>query len=168
MESSEGSYSAMFSALNHDVRRRILLLLAERDMSFTELYETIGVSSSHLNYHLVVLDGLVTKRGASYRLSTTGSAAVAMFKKPESPAFERPPLSILYKYVAVALLLLFTTLMNFLLTQYEISFEVIKGSLYDTLTFMIFATFPAFFMCFAREYWLLPIDVNPRRISSHY
>lgn len=54
-------------------------------MSFTSLYESLGVSSSHLTYHLDALGELVSKNDAKYRLSVFGQAACDMMNDVENP-----------------------------------------------------------------------------------
>jgi DNA-binding transcriptional ArsR family regulator len=83
-DSEEEIYSIMFSSLKHPVRRKILRMLAERSMSFSELLEALGVSSSHLTYHLENLGELVSKADdGRYRLSTFGEASVSTMRVVE-------------------------------------------------------------------------------------
>ena len=51
-DSEEEIYSTMFSSLKHPARRKILRMLAEKQMTFSQMLEALGVSSSHLTYHL--------------------------------------------------------------------------------------------------------------------
>lgn len=60
-------------------------MLSEGQKSFTNLYETLEITSSHLNYHLESLGELVTKDDGVYRLSVFGKAAVEMMQNIESP-----------------------------------------------------------------------------------
>ena len=60
-------------------------MLSEGHMSFTSLYESLGVSSSHLTYHLDSLGELVSKNDAKYRLSVFGRAAYDMMNNVENP-----------------------------------------------------------------------------------
>jgi DNA-binding transcriptional ArsR family regulator len=70
-DSNEEIYSIMFSSLKHPARRKILRMLSERSMTFSQLLEELGVSSSHLTYHLENLGELVTKtENGKYKLST--------------------------------------------------------------------------------------------------
>lgn len=81
----EALYTTMFNALRHDARRKILFLLSRGDRSFTNLYETLGISSSHLTYHLEALDGLICKSQSAYTLSSYGRTAVDIMNKVEHP-----------------------------------------------------------------------------------
>ncbi len=87
-DSEEEIYSTMFSSLRHPARRKILRMLSEKPMSFSQMLEELGVSSSHLTYHLESLGELVSKTdGGEYRLSTFGAASVdTMRVVEEAPA----------------------------------------------------------------------------------
>jgi len=84
----EEIYSIMFSSLKHPARRKILRMLADRSMTFSQMLDALGVSSSHLTYHLENLGELVSKaENGEYRLSTFGSASVDTMKiVEEAPA----------------------------------------------------------------------------------
>jgi DNA-binding transcriptional ArsR family regulator len=84
-ESSEDEiYSTMFSSLKHPVRRKILRMLANKPMTFMEMVDELGVSSSHLTYHLESLGELVSKLDSGqYKLSTFGVATVGAMKGVE-------------------------------------------------------------------------------------
>lgn len=84
-EYREAVYTTMFNALRHDARRKILFLLSRGDRSFTDLYETLDISSSHLTYHLEALDGLIYKSHSAYTLSSHGKTALDIMNRVESP-----------------------------------------------------------------------------------
>ncbi|PVX26318.1 MAG: hypothetical protein CW691_01745 [Candidatus Bathyarchaeum sp.] len=74
----------MFTSLKHPARRKILRMLAEKPKNFSRILEELGISSSHLTYHLENLGELVTKMDdGKYRLSTFGQAAVLTMKGVE-------------------------------------------------------------------------------------
>ena len=79
-------YDAIFAALKHPLRRRILLLLDEKgEISFTDIQKAMGVEDTGLmSYHLKELELLVSQstRGR-YRLSEIGKTSVALLKKVE-------------------------------------------------------------------------------------
>ena len=87
-DSEEAIYSTMFSSLRHPARRKILRMLSEKPMSFSRMLEELGISSSHLTYHLENLGELVSKaETGEYRLSTFGAAAVDTMRiVEEAPA----------------------------------------------------------------------------------
>jgi DNA-binding transcriptional ArsR family regulator len=89
-DSDEEIYSTMFSSLRHPVRRKILRMLSEKPMTFSQMLEELGISSSHLTYHLENLGELVSKaENGQYKLSTFGAASVNTMKiVEEAPAVQ--------------------------------------------------------------------------------
>lgn len=82
----EEPYSLMFSSLSHPARRKILRLLAEKPRNFSTILETLGISSSHLTYHLENLGDLLVKMDdGRYKLSPLGDAAVCTMRGVEEP-----------------------------------------------------------------------------------
>jgi len=83
-DSEDKPYSAIFASLNHPVRRKILRMLSQKPMSFSEILEALGVSGSFLTYHIENLGELVGKTNDSkYRLSSFGEAAIATMTRVE-------------------------------------------------------------------------------------
>ena len=81
----------MFSSLKHSARRKILRTLSDKPMTFSELLEVLGVSSSHLTYHLENLGELVSKTDdGKYKLSTFGVASVKTMSIVEDPSSIQP------------------------------------------------------------------------------
>ncbi len=77
-------YSIMFASLKHPVRRKILRMLGNKPMTFMDMVEELGVSSSHLTYHLDNLGELVSKLdNGHYKLSAFGHATVSAMKDVE-------------------------------------------------------------------------------------
>lgn len=93
--SEEETYSAMFSSLRHPARRKILRMLSEKSMTFSEILDHLGIPSSHLTYHLENLGELVAKKeDGKYKLSSFGEAAVVMMKGAEEvPAVQKKSFS---------------------------------------------------------------------------
>src|SRR5512136_889197 len=82
--SEEETYSIMFSSLRHPARRKILRMLSERTMTFSQMLEELAIPSSHLTYHLENLGELVLKDDSGkYKLSSFGNASVSMMKSAE-------------------------------------------------------------------------------------
>ena len=80
-DGKEEIYSIMFSSLKHPVRRKILRILADKPLAFTEMLDLLGISSSNLTYHLDNLGELLSKdEKGVYRLSTFGQASVSTMK----------------------------------------------------------------------------------------
>jgi Bacterial regulatory protein, arsR family len=82
--SEEETYSIMFSSLKHPARRKILRMLSERSLTFSQMLEELTIPSSHLTYHLENLGDLVIKEeNGKYKLSSFGKASVSMMKGAE-------------------------------------------------------------------------------------
>jgi DNA-binding transcriptional ArsR family regulator len=82
--SEEEIYSIMFSSLKHPIRRKILRMLAEKPLTFTEMVEALGVSTPNLTYHLESLGELVSKMDdGQYKLSSFGATTVSAMKGVE-------------------------------------------------------------------------------------
>ena len=60
-DSEEEIYSVMFSSLRHPARRKILRMLSERKVTYSQMLEELAIPSSHLTYHLENLGELVIK-----------------------------------------------------------------------------------------------------------
>jgi len=123
-DSGETIYSTMFSSLKHPARRKILRMLSEKSLSFSELLESIEVSSSHLTYHLESLGELVSKTDdGEYKLSTFGEAAVNTMRIVEdAPGVQSQNgkyRSLRWKPVLAALIIGIVLLASFSVIQYN-------------------------------------------------
>jgi len=120
--SEEEIYSTMFSSLKHPVRRKILRMLANKPMTFMEMVDLLGVSSSHLTYHLECLGELIFKMdNNNYKLSSFGLATISAMKGVEDPETEpKRHLKLSFKWRAVfaALLVVIIVLTAFSTLQY--------------------------------------------------
>ncbi len=91
--SEEETYSLMFSSLRHPARRKILRMLSEKTLTFSQMLEELSIPSSHLTYHLENLGELVIKeKDGKYKLSSFGNASVSLMKTAEdvpSPSAKR-------------------------------------------------------------------------------
>ena len=87
-DSEDEIYSTMFSSLKHPVRRKILRMLSQKPLTFSQIEEELGVSSSHLTYHLESLGELLIKMDdGKYKLSKFGEASISTMKGvEEAPA----------------------------------------------------------------------------------
>jgi DNA-binding transcriptional ArsR family regulator len=115
--SEEEIYSVMFSSLRHPARRKILRMLSEEKVTFSQMLEALEIPSSHLTYHLENLGELVVKdEDGKYELSSFGKAAVSLMKGAEevpetrTKRFSALPLrwKTLYALFIVAIVLLGT------------------------------------------------------------
>jgi DNA-binding transcriptional ArsR family regulator len=114
-DSEEEIYSVMFSSLRHSARRKILRMLSERKVTYSQMLEELGITSSHLTYHLENLGDLVIKdESGRYELSSFGKAAVTMMRGAEevpdtrTKRFSALPLKwkSLYAFFIIAIVLL--------------------------------------------------------------
>jgi DNA-binding transcriptional ArsR family regulator len=81
---TEETYSAMFSSLRHPARRKILRMLSERSMTFSQMLDVLEIPGSHLTYHLENLGELVVKmEDGKYKLSSVGEACCSIMKGAE-------------------------------------------------------------------------------------
>ena len=86
MDLEEDTYTSIFTALKHPVRRRILRMLDEGPATYTEVLNGLGAETGFLNYHLEGLQGLVRKDAENrYRLSEFGEAAINLIQGVEEP-----------------------------------------------------------------------------------
>jgi DNA-binding transcriptional ArsR family regulator len=83
-DSEEETYSIMFSSLRHPARRKILRMLSEKSMTFSQMLEELKIPGSHLTYHLENLGELVVKmEDGKYKLSSVGEGAFSIIKSAE-------------------------------------------------------------------------------------
>jgi DNA-binding transcriptional ArsR family regulator len=83
-EETEETYSTMFSSLKHPARRKILRMLSESSMTFSQMLDALEIPGSHLTYHLENLGELVVKmEDGKYKLSSFGKASVSIMKGVE-------------------------------------------------------------------------------------
>jgi len=121
----EETYSTIFTSLKHPVRRRILRMLAQTPRNFSEMLEALGISSSHLTYHLENLGELISKaENGKYQLSTFGEAAIATMSKVEDvPKVNEtkrfPSLSLKWKSFFVVLMIGLIVLAGVSYIQYQ-------------------------------------------------
>lgn len=154
---NEELYSIMFGALRHSVRREILFMLAEEQKSFTELYETIGISSSHLSYHLDALDGLIIKKETKYQLTGSGKTAINMLNKTESSS-KYSAVNIFSKYLAIILFVLMVGMINYYINDYQVSVEIIRRGFIDAFYGFIYPIIPVVIITSGIEYWKIPVN----------
>ena len=81
------SEDAVFEALSHETRRRIIRILKEKPLAYSEMLEALGVETGALNYHLGKLKGLVEKsEDGTYRLTPLGVRAYEVLRCYEGGA----------------------------------------------------------------------------------
>ncbi len=110
MELEEDTYSSIFNALKHPIRRRILRIIENKPTTYTEIQNQLNIDNGLLNYHLENMRSLLTKtENGKYTLSEFGGGATRLLKKVEQPSsnqggdlFGINPLYI--KYIMIALI----------------------------------------------------------------
>ncbi|MCW4006976.1 MAG: winged helix-turn-helix domain-containing protein [Candidatus Bathyarchaeota archaeon] len=122
--SEEEIYSTIFSSLKHPARRKILRMLSEKPMTFSQMLEELGISSSHLTYHLESLGELLSKlEDGKYKLSAFGEASVCTMERvEEAPALKSRSLFTLplkWKTLFGALMVIVVLLAGFSAIQYN-------------------------------------------------
>ena len=122
--SEEETYSLMFSSLRHPARRKILRMLSERTMTFSQMLEVLAIPSSHLTYHLENLGELVLKdKAGKYELSSFGKASVTMMKGaeevPEAQKKRFSNLPLRWKSLYAAFIIGIVLLASFSMVQYS-------------------------------------------------
>lgn len=86
MDFEEDTYTAIFSALKHPIRRKILRMLEAEPATYTEMMNALGVETGLLNYHLESLSALLAKNDEGrYHLSDFGEAAMSLTRRVEEP-----------------------------------------------------------------------------------
>ncbi len=90
-EFEEETYSTVFKALKHPVRRRILRTLSQGPQTFTDLQSSFKVNGAVLTYHLDTMKDLICKtEDSKYSLSTMGEGAIALMERVEEPPKATP------------------------------------------------------------------------------
>jgi len=82
----EDTYSSIFTALKHPIRRRILRMLGQSPVTYTDILNQLNIDNGLLNYHLDNMKELITKdKEGGYVLSEFGKAALSLTTKVEEP-----------------------------------------------------------------------------------
>jgi len=82
----EDTYTTIFKAMQHPIRRRILRALSAAPASYTEILRDLNIDNGLLNYHLDALSTLITKdKEEKYTLSEFGRAAINLIRGVEEP-----------------------------------------------------------------------------------
>jgi DNA-binding transcriptional ArsR family regulator len=86
MSFEEDTYTTIFKAMQHPIRRRILRMISEKPSTYTEIQRDLNIDNGLLNYHLEALNSLITKNGEEkYTLSDFGRATAGLIKGVEEP-----------------------------------------------------------------------------------
>jgi len=86
LSTEEDTYTTIFKAMQHPVRRRILRDLSAVPSSYTEILRDLNIDNGLLNYHLDAMNSLITKNNEErYTLSEFGKATVNLLRGVEEP-----------------------------------------------------------------------------------
>ncbi len=117
MTAEDDTYSTIFTALKHPIRRNILRRLNTSSATYTDLLNQLDIENGLLTYHLESMRDLVKKKeDGSYTLSEFGRAGLSLIQRVEEPRTEAKSLALKYRRVRVllvALLLCFITVSAF-------------------------------------------------------
>jgi DNA-binding transcriptional ArsR family regulator len=156
-EFEEETYSTVFAALRHPLRRRILRTLSQSPQGFTDLQNSFNVNGAVLSHHLDAMKDLVCKtEEGKYSLSTMGEGALALMERVEEPPKTLPPatsarggkrLNILQAIVVLTAIVLllsgaYLTSISSAQTSYDLPYQLysvnvptqIGGNVYETST----------------------------------
>ncbi|MGD0804335.1 MAG: hypothetical protein ABSA11_09710 [Candidatus Bathyarchaeia archaeon] len=110
MSGEDDTYSTIFTALKHPLRRRILRRLQASPATYTDLLNELSIENGLLNYHLESVRELLTKReDGRYTLNEFGRAGVQLLKRVEEPITNDVPSNsrrdLLVKVLSVAIII---------------------------------------------------------------
>jgi len=82
----EETYSLIFKSLKHPIRRKILRILVNKQLAFSEILDILSIDSGHLSYHIENLGDMIKhSANGKYELSSIGTAAVNLMGGVEEP-----------------------------------------------------------------------------------
>lgn len=106
---NEETYSLIFSSLKHPIRRKILRMLRDGELTFSEILEILAIDSGHLSYHLENLgDLIIHTQDGQYKLSSFGVAAVRLMRGVEE---HHPPIALKSRVKVDATMKIFSTIL---------------------------------------------------------
>lgn len=86
MTAEDDTYSTIFTALKHPIRRKILRQLNTLPVTYTELLNSLSIENGLLNYHLDSMHELIKKEeNGTYTLSEFGRAGLNLIQRVEEP-----------------------------------------------------------------------------------
>ncbi len=129
MSEEDDTYSSMFAALKHPIRRKILRIVNQKPSTYTEILNQLSVDNGLLNYHLDNMKDLTTKdEEGRYHLSEFGKAAVGLTEKVEETPRKNLLIGVGSKTIGGVFLILIITLASvsslFFLQQHDYQGQV--------------------------------------------
>ena len=90
MDFEEDTYSTIFNALKHPIRRRILRIIRDGPSTYAEIQTQLNIDNGLLNYHLENMRSLLLKEeNGDYNLSDFGHGATVLLERVEQPVTSR-------------------------------------------------------------------------------
>lgn len=91
----------IFKLLTHQIRRNIIKVLGERDLTFSQIQTELGsIDSPTLSYHLKSMKEFVVQKESKYTFSEIGRAALLLLTKTDqSFKISRYKRNFVYAYV---------------------------------------------------------------------
>lgn len=131
METEEDTYSTIFNALKHPIRRRILRIVDDKPSTYTEIQTHLNIDNGLLNYHLDNMRSLLTKdKNSNYSLSEFGRGATMLLEKVEHPVTKQENtflgLTPLQLKSIMALLIIGIGVLTFLYTGLDNRYNVLE------------------------------------------
>ena len=74
----------IFKILTHDIRRRIIKILGDKDLTFSEIKRGLEpIESPTLSYHLKSMQQFIIQKNSKYSFSDIGRAALLLLTKTD-------------------------------------------------------------------------------------
>ncbi|NVM30377.1 MAG: helix-turn-helix domain-containing protein [Candidatus Helarchaeota archaeon] len=91
----------IFKSLNHKIRRDIIKIVGEKELTFTEIKNGLeSIDSPTLSYHLKSMQQLFIQKDNKYKLSEIGEAAfILLTKTDQSIKISKYKKNFLYAYL---------------------------------------------------------------------
>ena len=105
----EDTYTTIFKAMQHPIRRRILRMISEKPSTYTEIQRDLNIDNGLLNYHLEALSSLINKNEEEkYTLSEFGRAGLGLIQRVEEPVINMPRKrqSVLINMLSIAIIVI--------------------------------------------------------------
>jgi len=161
VSSSSEDAASFFEVMGHKIRIDIILLLKEKQRSYSEIQKILGIERGKLNFHLKKLSPFIKVESGHYSLSENGLKAYKMLKefKLLSPTLKTPNAPFWKRAIAwfidVFVLYFFIFGIRELFSFYEITFFNITLQLPSFLVEFVF--FNTLFLVGFIEYSLADI-----------
>jgi DNA-binding transcriptional ArsR family regulator len=143
----EGTFAAIFDALGHPTRLRVMKILRNQAVNFADLKRALKIESSgHLQYHLSKLENLIeTNQQGMYTLSDDGKDAMLMIENvektsgPERKTYLAPRWKLLVRAMSTAAIVLLAAVViaaflgDLYYEQTVYRYDILQGNLYNPI-----------------------------------